>query len=527
MQINDGTISVDTATNAALVQGSSTVDWSQVQIGNLFIASNTVYQITSVNAVAKQITISPEWVGGDVSGQSYAIVRDYTLNHNLPLLNPGDLEASAIVSRMAMIIDSLLGTSESTNNEITITVGTPTTFLIGNILGLTGSTWHLCRTDDVNKRTPVAIVTWVAGDGLSFKVKTEGRITGIQGITLTPFSKYYIRATPTSGGGQLVNLTDNTAEVGDVIVPILIADSSSSGFLLNLAVAQTAIFSDTVDGLVPKPDGATGYLKHDGTWENLTVADDSLQSDHFDKTVGIVDWPALIAGDDNLSVYKHILDLNERLEAVEDVADVDVAYHRQVFTYLSNPTGLWSVTIPAGVTEAVVTIIGAGYAGKTITRNGQVFISSSHIDNSPTMPDGGDYRPIILRAKMAVTAGMNLNGHIAKYNSAGISSNRNVITNGTAYAGSSATPANLRLKISESEDPILYAHVSVTQYQVGRISPNNVLMLSYPLSNPTNSNLSDIGMRQTLVATGSPTFFAPHGAIIVEWGLNSSVGILS
>jgi hypothetical protein len=527
MQINIGTISINTVLNPALVKGSTTVDWTQVEIGNIFVCQNSSHVITSVNAGDQEITISPAWAQGNVTGVTYAILRDFTLNHHLPLLNPGDLEGAAIFSRAMQLLDALVGQAESTTNEVLISgsatdIDTTTPFIVGNLVAFKATGWFLCRTDDATKQLPIGIVTWVATDGLSFKIKTEGRITGILGISLTAGSKYYIRATPTAGGGQLVNITDVTGSAGSVLVPVLIADGANSGYLLNLSSAQSAVFTAIANGLVPAPTVATGtkFLRDDATWQSLGISAGSISAEHLQNTLATINWTNFSTGTAGLSILKHIIDLQTRLLALEGgnsvtpantPTDVKVAYTRQLFTYLSNPSGTWQITVPNNVTYLIITLISAGQPVRWY---------STETDKSELEDlDGLSVSPTFVRFKLSVAAGNVINGTLGSYG--------NPTTNTEVYNGA-VSPVNLKAYVNEFLTPFVSLHGSITQFQSGRFSIEKIGRLLYPASTVVVDSGAFVktSRRISNTVSGFVTVYAPKGIALVEYGNGANVGLV-
>lgn len=613
MQINSGLISINTAVNASLVNGDATVDWTQVTTSCLFIAQGQTYKITSVNAGAKTLTISPAWAGGTVNNIAYAIVRDFTLNQNLPLLNPGDLEAAAVFSRAMQLLDSIVGLTSSTTNEITVTVGAPTTFIVGNALGFNAAGWFLCRTDDNTKTLPIGMVTFVAADLLSFKIKTEGRITGIAGITLTAGNKYYLRFTPVAGGGQLVNLTDVTASAGSILVPVLIADGSNSGYLINLSSAQGAIFGAGTNGLVPYPgqglsatptinvagsgytvndlltiSGGTlisgpaqvrvatvnggggvtsvtlvsvgnysatpgavaavtggtgtgctlsvtwgttvGVLQSDGTWKTMAITNGSIEAQHLQNSNATINWTNFATGTSTLSILKHIMDLQTRLLAIEGGSsgvtptvptDVKIAYNRQVFTWATPgcETGDWSVVTPAGVTQAIVTVIGAG-PGVVVAIGSD--LSKYRITSDGYFQSPNYYGGRSKYAKVRIT-GLNNSTLIGKLgkNTAG------TIDETSVYVGSiSVSFARAQVHTSNVINTAL-----VSQYQAGQADPLMIAGIVAPDGlQLTNMPVTTYDIVE-LFRIGTPNVgqiirgWCNRGIVIVEWGNGANVGV--
>lgn len=361
MQINSGLINV--VAGDGTVVGNSSVDWTQVTTSSLIIIGGQTYDILSVDALAKEIEISPVYAGATASGISYAIVRDFTLNHNLPLLNPGDLEAAAIVSRALSTIDRLLslGTGSADLGEILVTK-TAHGFIVGNFLTLSGADWVLSLSDTSANSIIVGVVKEVVSVN-QFKIVTQGRIANVAGVTLTPGTVYYLRNTTTPGGGGNVNITDNLAFAG-LQVPVLVAETSTDGWILNLARAQTGVFGLLSGGIVPGPtadDISNGrVLGAGGGWTSVGIANNSLAVQHL-LSGGTVNWTNFALKQSGLSVFEHILDLNTRLTALS-------SYSRRTRLVAgtrtkANPgTGSGSFTIPTRVSSVRLRVISGSYS---------------------------------------------------------------------------------------------------------------------------------------------------------------------
>ena len=360
MQINSGLVSV--VQGDGTVAGNASVDWTQVTTASFIVIAGQPYDIISVDALAKEIEISPVYAGATASDIPYAIVRDFTVNHNLPLLNPGDLEAATILSRALSTIDRILsvGTGSADLGEILVTK-TGHGFIAGNFLTLSGSVWTLALSDTSAHSIIVGVVKEVVNAN-QFKVVTQGRIANVAGITMTPGTVYYLRSSTVSGGGGNVNITDNLAFAG-LQVPVLVAETSTDGWILNLARATTGIFGLDSSGLVPGPtasDISNGrVLGAGGGWVGQSIATNVLAVQHL-LSGGSVDWTNFAAKQIGLSIFEHMLDLNTRVSALAAYSR-KAKIHNGTRTKANPGTGSGSFTVPDRVSSVRLRVISGSY----------------------------------------------------------------------------------------------------------------------------------------------------------------------
>lgn len=358
MQISTGLVNVINGSN--LVQGNDSVNWTQVTDDSFIIISGQAYDIVSCNALTKEIRISPNYAGATASGVAYAIVQDFTLNHNLPLLNPGDLEAAAIISRAMVKIDEALssGGGDASLGEILVTK-TGHGFLVGNFLTISGSTWVHATSNNSASSIIVGCVKEVV-DADHFKIVTQGRITGISGIGLTSGVLYYLRNSLASSHNITSDLSFTNLQV-----PVLLADSSTSGWILNLARAQTGVFGLDTSGLVPGPnstDVANNRTLTTAGWADSSLSANSIAVQHLSTASATVDWTNFALKQTGLSILKHILDLNDRVSALYN-------YSRRIRlvngarTKLNPGSGSGSFTVPARVACVRLRVISGSVAG--------------------------------------------------------------------------------------------------------------------------------------------------------------------
>jgi len=539
MQINTGLVTIDPDVNPSLVNGNESVNWTQVMPGNIFICNGMTFQITTVDPTSNppQLTISPNWPTSKVVDVPYVIVRDYTLNFNLPLLNQGDLEAAAIWSRTVEIIDTLLGTSGSTTNEVMIVMAS-TPFIVGNMVGIDATTgsWFLCTSDTAAHSTIIGCVTQVASDKSSFKIKTEGRISGIEGVTMAPGQTLYLRSSLTAGGTGQVNLGDQPS-AGSTVLPVMVADGVNSGYLLNLASAITSLFTATSPGLVPPPGSVSGKVLSDSGWVAFVTTDNSIFNQHLNR--GGNEAPNWAAWEQptstNLSVYKHITDLNTRLNTMEtSTPDIKVKYARSIFLF-NGPGTLetrnWSFEIPMGVTSVIVTMITSSnftdWDGDGYTALGGADIRQPTNQVNPVYVQRFmDAR--VLRVRVPVVQGNVLVGDL------GYRTDKLDNYSTTMYLGDASVDTN---KLAEIKGypynggytkAIINAAKIGTGYILKTMSPTDLFRLVEPTEStkikeavgPKNNKLAQKIYDNKLQLER----ISVKGAVVVEWGLGAVLG---
>lgn len=445
MQITSGLISCDPEVDASLVEGNASVDWTQVTIGSLLIVNGVSYGITSVNSVDKTLRISPNWVGAAVSSVTYVIVRDFTVNMQLPLLNPGDLEAAAIFSRAMRLLDGLadlVGTDPSVIDYLV--AQNAHGFFVGNIIRLNGTAYELATAASSAASLALGVVSSVP-DANSFYIRSVGKVTGMTlnacGLTLVEGQTYYLRATPstvsTPGGDVTVNIcTGNVLDTGPLVVPVLQANTTTSAFILGMAQASTNVFGANKSGLVPDPGGSlTGRLLYDTGWgDPAGLTNNTILARHLDPTVpSDLDWANFSARASNTPIHAFIMDLQTRLKAAE-LAISSGQYSRTVFNRKTNSNGLWSWSVPAGVTWCKITL----FPGETsLTQTWYARPTYNHV------PAQDIYEPPFSRGisfRLNLEGVTNLSGEIRSFYT---TLNYNGGTP-AANVGSSARPNSLR-----------------------------------------------------------------------------------
>ena len=168
---------------------------------------------------------------------------------------------------------------------------------------------------------------------------------------------------------------------------MLIATSSNSGYLLNLATAQAGEFGLNTPGIVPGPTSVSGttFLRDDG-WNTVSTSNDSITLAHLKKPdplsswPGIVDWENWFTNTGALGVWAHINDLHIRLGDVETSVG-NTAYTRLVYTrknrfFGSGDDDTLPLVVPDGVNEVVVTLF-SGYTPYSTYVNGRLVYFNS------------------------------------------------------------------------------------------------------------------------------------------------------
>lgn len=105
-QYQTGTVSANTG-NATVV-GTDTLWTANVANGDLFVVvgGTVVYEVANVVSNT-EISLSAPWATANISGQNYAITRDFTPN-GIPYITKGDVETALILKRAFMLLDPLV-----------------------------------------------------------------------------------------------------------------------------------------------------------------------------------------------------------------------------------------------------------------------------------------------------------------------------------------------------------------------------------------------------------------------------------
>lgn len=94
---------------------------------------------------------------------------------------------------------------------------------VGMVLQLAGSSWTPALADDTSDAESVGIVSQII-DSSNFVITQTGWIYGITSPTFTPGTLYYL-------SGSMPGLLSSTP--GAVVLPLLYADTTSSGYFMN------------------------------------------------------------------------------------------------------------------------------------------------------------------------------------------------------------------------------------------------------------------------------------------------------
>lgn len=102
-----GTVSVTNSSN--VITGNGTLFLANVKVGGDFkvAGENAEYNVISVDSNL-QFKISPNYAGATASGLSYSISRDFTQNHGLTEVQPGDTDWPFRMTETLRKIDSLI-----------------------------------------------------------------------------------------------------------------------------------------------------------------------------------------------------------------------------------------------------------------------------------------------------------------------------------------------------------------------------------------------------------------------------------
>lgn len=105
---------VDVTNGSATVIGFETEWLTNVSVGELFtiVDSNVPYFVGAVVSNT-EITLTGNYAGTTETGLSYAIVRDYTINYDLPIANKRDVETATLNRAAFTTIDEVLADFET------------------------------------------------------------------------------------------------------------------------------------------------------------------------------------------------------------------------------------------------------------------------------------------------------------------------------------------------------------------------------------------------------------------------------
>lgn len=111
--------SVDTTSGSNVVTGTGTAWLANVSVGDIILFDSiegTPYWVSAVNSDT-ELEVSAN-LSETLNDDDYVIVRDFTYNNSLPLLNPGDARAAEIYNVLAAKIDVALALVSGLNPGI-------------------------------------------------------------------------------------------------------------------------------------------------------------------------------------------------------------------------------------------------------------------------------------------------------------------------------------------------------------------------------------------------------------------------
>lgn len=367
-QIKTGTVNVTNGSKVITSAGGA--DWSQVTIGSIFMVRGreALYTIATT-----PVFTSNRWecdlnvIYAENSGTQlpYTICRDFTPNYSLPLLYFGDVDTASYYRRAMSIIDQNLraiGDLPLTFEQV------GHNFQIGSCLRLNLSggvvSFVLASADSEANSNIIGVVHWVSGS--QFKLRHQGYITGLSG--LTPGSVYYL-----SSSASPNNLTTSTGATF-LKVPVLYADTATSGYLLSLnngairPMAGATVGANGSAGAVPPPliSDRLKFLRGDGTWQDA-IAGNSLLFGNLatSPSFNTAKW-GTIAGTD--SIYNALLNLNDRIKLLKFVSIRKGEIITESGVQSLGTQTSFTLTVPEGATKMRLRFAGGGGGGySTIT----------------------------------------------------------------------------------------------------------------------------------------------------------------
>lgn len=216
-------------------------------------------------------------------------------------------------------LDELAGGGGGSADAVTKSVNQSSHgFSVGDVLRLSSTTYVKAQADSAANAEVVGIVSEV-DDSNNFTLTTHGRITGLS--SLTAGTVYYLSE---SSAGDLTSTEPSGAT--DISKPILVADTTTSGYLINyrglldggaFVAGDVTMVGDCADGdcLDGSSDGGTYIRLYDGDSHYGAFVTTNLSANraytfpNFDATM------ASLAGTETLT--------NKTLAAADNVIEAD------------------------------------------------------------------------------------------------------------------------------------------------------------------------------------------------------------
>lgn len=128
---------------------------------------------------------------------------------------------------------------------------------VGDVVGLSGSATYTAAQADVAANAGVAGIVSAVADADHFTLQTSGRVTGLSGLAAD--TVYYLD--PASAGG--LTATEPTT-AGNIWKPILYADTTTSGYIINLGIGLVLPAAATFPIGVKVTDDSTALTTGEG-----------------------------------------------------------------------------------------------------------------------------------------------------------------------------------------------------------------------------------------------------------------------
>jgi len=302
---NTGTVSV--VNGSANIVGSGTLWSAELSVGDLFtvIDDGVSYQITVVTDDTN-ISLSAVYGGTTASGKSYSVVRDFTLNYDLPLLEKNQLETATSVSRALALIDEALWAVEAAGG------GTST------LAGLTDTSITSPASGQTLQWNGVDWVNVTASDGTTVSNIGTGGVGIYKQITGVDIELKKINA-----GSSKVTITDDT--INDEVDIDIVEANIDHDALLNFAANEH--FTQAAISITESQVGDLQSYLLDITGEAVGDLSDVTNTTPADKHVLVFDGVTDNKYENRLLVEDDISDLGTYLtditgESIKDLSDV-------------------------------------------------------------------------------------------------------------------------------------------------------------------------------------------------------------
>ncbi len=288
LTVTNAIVSTDASINTLYVTGTVTdasltaslpifTNAAKQFVSNEITGTSKVVMDTSPTIVGA--TLSGAIAAGDVSANSLYVtgtIRGVSLNASLPIetdankyLISGTKTGTGsvyVMQQSPTILDASMDKLKLSGAAGFLVNQIGHTLVAGNVLRHNGTIYVTAQADSATNAEVVGIISSVV-DANNFVLTTNGKVTGLSGLTAG--TVYFLS---TLSAGTLT--TDDASVSTQISKPLLVADSTTSGFFANMRgitiLAGTNVIQGTTGGMVDMVAEATATLS--GSSTNISVA---------------------------------------------------------------------------------------------------------------------------------------------------------------------------------------------------------------------------------------------------------------